>query len=139
MGWQIEPAAVFEQGNQLVELRTRGGSRKDDAYRMEELLALDSTLRLHLVHQFLKPLRRDCARFSSDLFCERPHHTPACFRSEHGGVFLSGLSHAPKRGGPFPVAAAAGPLRVDKAPTRDRTNARQRHWQRTAAAATRLR
>src|SRR5271156_2077157 len=101
MGRQIEPAAILEQWNQLVEFRTRVCSGQDDPYRVKEILSLDSGFRLDLVHQLLKTLRSHRAGFGADLRLERLRYFRSCFGIEYGRVFWRRLRDTPDNSSPF--------------------------------------
>src|SRR5215472_4512804 len=56
--WQLQPASVFNQRNQLVEVRSRVRTNQHDPHRMKQIFALRASLCLDLIHDRLETLRR---------------------------------------------------------------------------------
>src|SRR6185312_11848729 len=55
---QLQPAAVFNERDQLVEVRPGMRTNQHDSYRMKQVFALRASLRLDLIHDRLEPFRR---------------------------------------------------------------------------------
>src|SRR5581483_4839921 len=59
---QWQPAALFQDGDQLVELRPGVRTGEHDADGMEQVFAVGAGLGLHVVHDGLEPLGRERVR-----------------------------------------------------------------------------